>query len=77
MSVSKPLLILACVVIVAIAICLCAWWISDAQIAQAAMANGYEQVITADGQTVWRKRPGERFVKVLKWLVEVAAEYMR
>ncbi|MFO0943035.1 MAG: hypothetical protein U0930_20040 [Pirellulales bacterium] len=71
----KPIVILICVLLLAIAVCLSAWWIADAQVAQAAMANGYEQVITADGDIVWRKRPGERFAKVVKWLVEIAAEF--
>lgn len=71
----RPLAIFAGIALLAVCICVSAYWLSEAQVTEAAMTNGYEQVITDDGQVIWRKRPGERFAKVVKWLVEVAAEF--
>lgn len=61
-------------VFIAIAVLVSAYWIHDALVTQAAMENGYQQVIV-DGELVWRKRPGERFAKAVKWLVEIAVEF--
>lgn len=63
-----------------VAIC-CGWSaylivdaVADAMVTQAAMENGYQQVVEG-GDLVWRKRPGENFIKTVKWLIEVAVEY--
>jgi hypothetical protein len=70
----RPLAIFTGIALLAICICVSAYWLSDAQVTQAAMENGYQQV-EVDGELVWRKRPIEKFAKAVKWLIEIAVEF--
>jgi hypothetical protein len=69
----QPLVIVASFALLGFCIWMAAAMLSQASVDQAAMENGYHQVLV-DGELVWRKRPAETVAKLVKWLVEIAAE---